>query len=140
TPDMAARLHPVAAAARHILVGLAAERFKVEPKTLVVADGKVAHPDSKQSVTFGELTEGKKLVQTVGQNAAVTPPSQWKVAGQSVPKVNARDLVTGKHQYASDVLRPGMLFGKVLRPPAFKATLESVDLKAAQSLPGVVAV
>lgn len=140
TPDMAARLHRVAAATRDILANLAAERLKVDAKTLTVADGKVTNPETKQSVTFGELTEGKKLVQTVGPNAAVTPPSQWKVAGQSVPKVNARDLVTGKHQYSSDVLRPGMLFGKVLRPPAFKATLVSVDLKVAQALPGVVAV
>src|SRR5205823_6595808 len=83
--------------------GRAAERLKVEPKMRDVADSKIAHPDSRQAVTFGQLTEGKKLVQTVGQSAAVTPPSQWKVAGQSVAKVNARDLVTGKHQYASDI-------------------------------------
>lgn len=140
TPGMAPQLHRAAAAAREILIGLAAERLKVDRKSLVVADGKIADPETKQSLTFGELTEGKKLVQTVGQGAVVAPPSQWKVCGQSAAKVNGRDFVTGKHQFASDVLRPGMLFGKVLRPPSYGATLVSVDLKAAESIPGVIAV
>ncbi len=140
TPDSAPRLHRAGAAARDLLATLAAERLKVDKKALVVAEGKVTHAETKRSLTFGELTEGKKLVQTVAANSTVTPPSQWKVAGQSIPKVNGRDYVTGKHQYSSDVIRPGMLFGKVLRPPSFGATLVSVDLKAAASLPGVVAV
>ena len=41
----------------------------------------------------------------------------------SVPKVDGRAIVTGTRKYASDVNRPDMLFGKVLRPPAFKAKL-----------------
>jgi isoquinoline 1-oxidoreductase len=140
TPRMAPQLHRVGAAAREILLDMAAERLKVDRKTLVVAEGKVTHPPTKQALSYGELTEGKKLVHKVSADAATTPPSQWKVAGQSVPKLNGRALVTGQHQYAADVNRPGMLFGKVLRPPAYGATLVSVDTKGAQSLPNVTVV
>jgi isoquinoline 1-oxidoreductase len=59
------------------------------------------------------------------------------VAGTSVPKVDGRAFVTGAHQYASDVRRPGMRFGKVLRPPSFEAKLITADTKDAAALPGV---
>jgi len=49
-------------------------------------------------------------------------------------------IVTGRHKYASDISLPGMLHGKVLRPPAYEATLASVDTKAAESLSGVTVV
>ena len=65
------------------------------------------------------------------------PPSEWKVAGQSVPKVDGRAIVTGRHRYASDVERPGMLRGKVLRAPAFGARLASLDTSRADALPDV---
>jgi isoquinoline 1-oxidoreductase len=59
-----------------------------------------------------------------------------------VPKADGRAFVTGGHRYASDVRRPGMLFGKVLRPPSFKAQLvpDSVQTKDAAALPGVTVV
>src|SRR5206468_234265 len=82
----------------------------------------------------------QKLTRTVGADAPVTPAAEWKVAGTSVPKVDGRAMVTGKHKFSSDVSLPGMLFGKVLRPPTLTATLVSADLKAAQALPGVTVV
>ncbi|MFO0984557.1 MAG: hypothetical protein U1E76_23010 [Planctomycetota bacterium] len=60
--------------------------------------------------------------------------------GQSLPRVGGRDLVTGRHQYASDLVRPGMLHGKVLRPPSFGAKIASVDTHAAEAITGVVVV
>ncbi len=140
TPDMAAQLRRAAAAARELLLDLAAEQAKVERGTLTVADGQVTHPPSKRSFTFGELTKGKKLTRAVGAAEKVAPPGQWKVAGTSVPKVEAEAIVTGKHRYASDVRRPGMLHGKVLRPETLNATLASVNVKAAEAMPGVTVV
>jgi len=70
----------------------------------------------------------------------VSPASSWKIAGTAVRKVDGRDFVTGKHQYTSDLARPGMLHGKVLRPAGFKATLVSLDLEPAKKFPGVTAV
>src|SRR5207247_368624 len=66
--------------------------------------------------------------------------NQWTVAGRSIPKVNGRELVTGRHRFVSDLKREGMLHGKVLRPPAAGATLGSVDPGPAAAMPGVTVV
>ncbi len=134
TPDMVPRLRRAAAAARELLVDLAAEQWKVERGTLVVADGKVKHAPSNRAITFSELTKGQKLMKSIGGDVPLTPAEQWKVIGQPVPKVNGRDIVTGGHKFSSDVKRPGTLFGKVLRPPSFGATLVSIDTKAAEAM------
>jgi isoquinoline 1-oxidoreductase len=140
TPRTVPQVRQAAAAARELLLDLAAEQAKVERSSLVVADGKVSHPPSRRSFAFGELTQGKKLTKTITANVGVTPPAAWKVEGTSVPKVDGRALVTGAHRFASDVKRPGMLYGKVLRLSAFNATLTAVDLQAAKALPGVTVV
>jgi isoquinoline 1-oxidoreductase len=105
-----------------------------------VADGKVTRTDTKESATFGQLTKGEKLMKSVEESVPTTPADQWKIAGTSVPKVDGRDFVTGKHQYTSDLARPGMLHGKVLRPPAFEAALVSADTSKAEAMPGVIVV
>ena len=140
TPDMSPQLRRVAAAARELLIDVAAEQAKVERNTLEVADGAVIHPASKRSFAFGDLTKGKKLTKTIAASVPTTPVEKWKVAGTSVPKVDGRAMVTGKHRYSSDVKLPGMLYGKVLRPETLGATLVSVDLKSAEKLPGVTAI
>jgi isoquinoline 1-oxidoreductase len=140
TPDMAAQLRRVAAAARELLIDLAAEHAKVERDSLDVANGKVAHARSKREFSFGELTKGKKLTKTVGADAPITPPDKWKIAGTSAAKVDGRASVTGQHKYASDIKRPGMLYGKVLRPETLNATLASVNLKEAEAMSGVTVV
>ena len=137
TPQMAPRLHRAGAAAREALVDLAAEHFKVDRGSLTVADGKVLKAGGGESITFGQLTKGQKLVKQVDNNLAITPASEWKVCGTSVAKLNGREIVTGKHKYSSDVKLPGMLFGKILRPSSFNATLRSIDLKAAEGMEGV---
>jgi nicotinate dehydrogenase subunit B len=127
TPAMAPQLRKAAACARERLRALAAAALKVDATTLVIADGAVSHPPSGRSLRFGELTRGQKLLETVSDDAPVTPATRWKVAGQPVPKVDARTVVTGQRRYTVDVTRPGMLRGKVVRPPRFGARLGSVD-------------
>jgi isoquinoline 1-oxidoreductase len=140
TPRMAAQLRRVAAATRELLLDLAAEQAKVDRAKLSVTEGKVIDSASNQSFEFGQLTKGKKLTKVAGRNVPTTPPEQWKIAGTSAPKVGGRELVTGAHKYSSDVRRPGMLFGKVLRPPSFKAKLVSVQTGDAEALPGVTVI
>jgi nicotinate dehydrogenase subunit B len=140
TPAMAPQLRRAAAAARERLIDLAAEQSKVDRASLTVANGRVIGPGSSPSFAFGELTRGQKLVQSIAAEAPTTPVEQWKVAGQSVPKVDGRAIVTGQHQYSSDIRRPGMLVGKVLRPPTIGATLASVDTRVAAAMPGVTVV
>lgn len=140
TPSTIPQIRRVAAAARELLLDLATEQLRVERGALSIADGRIMHPDSGRSVAFGALTKGQKLTKEFSGSVEVTPTNQWKVLGTSTPKINARAIVTGAHQYASDIHLPGMLFGKVLRPPAIDSKLLSVDLTSAQALAGVVAV
>jgi isoquinoline 1-oxidoreductase len=137
TPQMASRLHKIGAAAREALIDLAADHFKCERASLTTDGGKILRFGSSESVSFGELTHGQKLVKSVTDDASGTPAKAWKIAGTSVAKVDGRDFVTGKHKYSPDVKIPGMLHGKVLRPSAFGATLESIDTSAAEAMPGV---
>jgi isoquinoline 1-oxidoreductase len=140
TPDMAVQMRRAAAAARDWLIDLAAEQNGAKREALAAADGKVIDKTANRSWTFGELTKGKKLAKTISADVKVTPAGEWKVEGTSAPKVDGRAIVSGKLSYSSDIKRPGMLHGKVLRPETLRAELASVDLKAAEAMPGVVAV
>ena len=139
TPDMARRLRQVAAAARELLIDRAAEEWKVDRATLSADRGNIIGKDGKKA-GYGDLTKGQKLTQAVAENPPTTAPDKWKVAGQSAPKANARAFVNGQHKYTSDMKLPGMLHGKVLRPPSFGATIVSVDTKEAEAMPEVVVV
>ncbi len=137
TPTMGPQLRKMAAAARQMLVAMAAKRWQVDAAQVTAADGKVTDPAASRSVTYGELTRGENLVEVVAGEEPLTPATEWKIAGTAVPKVNGRDFVTGKHKYPSDIVRPEMLFGVVVRPSGFNATLESVDTSAAEKISGV---
>jgi isoquinoline 1-oxidoreductase len=137
TPTMGPQLRTMAAAARQMLLEIAAQRWHVAPATLTVADGKVTDPQHSRSFAYGELTRGEKLVKTVSSEESVTPAQEWKIAGTAVPKAEGRDFVTGKHKYPSDITRPEMMFGAVLRPDGFNATLASIDTSAAEKIPGI---
>ncbi len=139
TPLMAPQMKKVGAAAREALIDLAAAKWKLDRASISVARGKVKNNASGESVGFGELTRGQNLVKTV-DGATVTAPAQWTLEGTSAPKVNARDMVTGAHRYTSDLVRPEMLHGRVLRPPAFKAKLTSLDAKDAGDISDVLIV
>jgi isoquinoline 1-oxidoreductase len=140
TPIMAAQLRKVAAAARECLVDLAAQAWTLDRAALVAQAGAVTHPPTGRTAGYGALSKGQKLVKAIGDDVPTTPADRWLVAGRSVPKVNGRDIVTGRHRYTSDVTRPGMAYGRVLRPPSFGATLMSVDTRAAEARAGVTAV
>jgi isoquinoline 1-oxidoreductase len=136
TPDMALQLRRVAATAREALISLAATVWKVDPGTLEALNGKIHRRGSERSISYGELSKGQKLVATVDERIPLTPAADWKVAGKSVPKVNGESFVTGAHRYTTDIRRPDMLHGKVLRAPAIGANMKSFDLSAARSLEG----
>ena len=137
TPTMAPQLRKAAAAAREMLIAMAAEQLKVEPNDLRIIDARFVNHDKSKTLTLAEVAKGRKLVKVIPDNIAITQPKEWTAAGISALKVNARDFVTGKHQYTSDIKREGMLYGKVVRPSAFNATLVSAETKAAEAIAGV---
>ena len=137
TPIMGRRLRIIAACARSALVEMAATRWNVESALLSAKDGAVLNPQTQNVLSYGELTRDHQITKIINENAATTPPAQWQLAGKAIPKVDGKAFVTGQHQYASDINRPGMLYGKVVRPSAFNAKLVSVETSAAEKLPAV---
>ena len=138
TPTMNLQLRKVAAAARETLIGLAASQWSTNRQHLVAAEGKVSDTQSSRSIEYADLAKGKQLAQTVASDQALIPAASWKVAGQSVSKVDERDFVTGKHKYPSDQKLPDMLYGKIVRPAAFGATLTSLDTQKAEQMGAVI--
>lgn len=144
TPSTVPVVRRGAAAARELLTELACKRWKVDPSGVEVVDGAVAHPSEKEKITYAELAKTNDLDalfrRAVPADVSVTPVSQWKVLGRSIPRRNSRATVTGAHRYPSDVQRPNMLYGKILRPPSYGATMSSVDLSPAEAMEGVIVV
>jgi isoquinoline 1-oxidoreductase len=144
TPSTVPAVRQGAAAARELLAQLASKQWGVERGTVDVRDGKAVHAATKRELAYADLAATDDLVkafqQTVPPDVTVTPVKEWKVLGTSVPRPNARDLVTGAHRFPSDTLRPGMLYGKVLRPPSYGAKLTAVDTGPAKAMKGVVVV
>ena len=62
------------------------------------------------------------------------------VVGESIPRLDAREKVSGRAQYIADLYRPGMLHGAILGSPHAHARIKSYDARAAKQLPGVVSV
>ena len=140
TPTMNLQLRRVASTAKDTLVDMAASEWKVDRGRLVAADGKVTDPDTKRSIRYAELLKGTQIAQNLPAEDPLIPASDWTVEGQPIPKIEGRDFVTGRHKYPFDQKLPGMLYGKVVRPTAFNATLVSADTKQAQQIPGVTVV
>jgi nicotinate dehydrogenase subunit B len=138
TPIMNLQLRKVAAAARDVLVDLAAAKWQVDRGHLVAADGKVTNPQSNRSAEYGELVKGQQLLKSIRSEGALIPAASWVVMDKSLPKVAGADFVTGKHRYPSDQKLKDMWYGKILRPPSFGATLISVDSKQAEQMGAIV--
>jgi nicotinate dehydrogenase subunit B len=137
TPTMNLQLRQVAAAARDDLIDMAAKHWNVDRNSLLAADGKITDPPTKRTIEYAALLSGQQLTQLLPAEDPLAPATEWKVEGQPISKVDGRDFVTGKHKYPSDQKLPGMLYGKVLRPPSFGATLVSVTPPAAGLMGGV---
>jgi isoquinoline 1-oxidoreductase len=142
TPSTVPAMRQAAAAAREILVGLAAKRLGVDKSRLVAQGGAIHENSSGRRLSYGELArESEEALRAAAPDGVtVTSVERWEVLGTSVARPNARDIVTGKHQYPSDIRRPGMLYGNILRPPSYGAVLEAIDLGPAKAMAGVTAV
>jgi isoquinoline 1-oxidoreductase len=136
TPAMAPQLAKAAAAAREVLIDLAASQWQVDRKTLKADAGRVLSGDGR-AAGYGELTKGRQLAGVVGSDVRVAPPAEWVARGKPIRKVDGRDFVTGRHAYTPDLVRPRMLMGRVIRPDAIGAEPQSVDDTRAKAMPGV---
>jgi len=144
TPGNVPPMRQAAATARELLTRFAAKQWQVDASVLEVRDGTITNKTTNQKLTYADLATSKEVAeafkQPVESNIALTAVSDWKVMGTGVPRPNNRDLVTGAHHFPSDIVRPNMLYGRVLRPPSYKAALQSIDLAEANAMKDVVVV
>jgi nicotinate dehydrogenase subunit B len=163
---MASAVQPVqvaAANAYQALLAMASTKLGVPVSALAVADGVVSATTNPSSrVTYGDLIGGKRFNISIpvtsppgssdpqqtnngstGALAVTVPlkdPSQYKVRGKSIPRIDFPAKVTGTWTYVHNVKLPGMLHGRVLHPPAVGANLISVDGFRGHRIPGLVKV
>jgi isoquinoline 1-oxidoreductase len=138
-PDAGEVLRRAAAGAKQCLLGAAAGRWRVDVGDLSARDGTVTGGPDGARVTYGELLAGVRRLEVLADEPPLAPRAQWTVAGTAVRKPLV-DVVTGARRYVSDVDRPGLGHGVVLRPPRRGARLRHVDAGALEHVPGVTAV
>ena len=128
------------ALAKTTLIDLAAKQLGANVAELKVADGIIRTGD--RHVSYGQLIGGKTFSLTLDHQKppATKDPKTFTIVGTSIPRLDIPDKITGKFTYMQDVRVPGMLHGRVLRPPAIGAQLQSVDDASVQGIPGVVRV
>src|SRR6185295_7064253 len=115
------------AAARQLLIDTAAAALGADAKSLSVRDGKVEGLPAGQHFSYADLAAEKHadvLKRDAAPGVAIAEPSKWNVLGTPVPRVGAVEIVTGAQRYPSDIVRPGMVYGRVLRPASYGARLE----------------
>ena len=129
------------ATAREALLKMASQQLNVPVERLSAANGVISvKGDASKKVTYGQLVGGKKLNVALDKNAKRKPASEWTVLGKPIGRPDMAAMATGQFEYVHNVRLPGMLHGRVVRPPAVGATLMSVDENSVKDMPGVVKV
>jgi isoquinoline 1-oxidoreductase len=130
-----------AAQARLVLMQLASERLGVPKDRLVVEKGVVSvKGEPARKVSYGALAKGQAITRTVDEKAVLRAVPEFTVMGRSPRRLDSVDKVTGSGRFAGDVRLPGLLYARVLRPPAHGATLARVDTSEAAKVAGVTVV
>lgn len=130
-------LRAAAAEARAVLLEMAAEYLQVSPSQLDVEAGVIFHKSqSQKKITYAQLTKGKKIARRLKREAVLEKPSDFTIMGTPVLRRDAEEKVTGKAKFSGDLREPGMLYARILRPPAHGAKLTGVDTSAAKKIKG----
>lgn len=127
------------AEARAILLDRAAAKLGVAAAQLKTENGFVLAPKGKR-VGYGELVAGDMFHKEASAKVAPKNPAQYRIVGTPVPRRDIPAKVTGGAAYVHDMRLPGMLFGRVARPPSYRAILTDIDQGTVAAMPGVVAV
>ncbi|MCK4747847.1 MAG: xanthine dehydrogenase family protein molybdopterin-binding subunit, partial [Bacteroidales bacterium] len=131
-------LRAACAEARAVLIQMGSEFLEISPENLKVYNGMVydaTNPDKK--VSYGWLTRGERIEKFMDEKPDVKDHTQFKYVGQSMLHADADLKVTGDAVYTADVLIPGRVYAKILRPPSHLVELVSVDYSEAEKMEGV---
>jgi nicotinate dehydrogenase subunit B len=130
-----------AAEMRQWLLELGAQKLGVPAEALATANGAVVvKSQPARSAGYGELAAGRLSERQMSGQVPLKSPDQFTVIGQDIPRVDVPLKVNGAMKYGYDTTVPGMLHGKIVRPPSLGATLASIDFGEAQKMPGVAGV
>lgn len=139
-------LRKAAAQARHALVARAADKFELPASELTVEDGRVR--GHNKSISYGELIAGETVRLELADEVAIKPVDAYSIVGQSAARVDIPAKATGEWTYVHDIRVPGMLHGRVVRPPYagvdagpfIGTSLLAIDESSIQHIPGIVRV
>lgn len=124
------------AAARTMLLQAAANQWNVPVSEVSVDKGVISHAASNRKTTYGKVAEAAAKL-PVPEKVALKDPSQWKLIGKPVRRLDTRDKVNGKQVYAIDLKMPGMKIANIRQCPVFGGKLKSFDASAIQNMKGV---
>ena len=129
-------LRRAAAASRAMLIGAAARRWRVDPTACTTDNGEVIHSGSGRRLSYGALVDAASR-ETPPQNPSLKSPSQFKLIGRPVKRLDTPDKVNGKAQFGIDMMPSGVKFATLAACPVFGGKVGRVDADAAQRIPGV---
>jgi nicotinate dehydrogenase subunit B len=132
------QIRQAAATAKKHLVDLASQKLGVAAGDLIVEDGVIKPKSGGKGVGYGELVGGKNFALKLDKDAKTKDPATFKVVGRPVPRLDIPDKCTGRFTYMQDARVEGMVHGRVVRPPALGATLQSVDENSVKNIPGLI--
>jgi CO/xanthine dehydrogenase Mo-binding subunit len=122
--DSGGALRQACAQARAAFLAVAAAKLGCDVATLSVDDGEIRTATGAAGLTYWSLNEPGLLDRPAGHPVPAKPPGRWSVAGHSAQRLDLPDKVTGRPRFIHDLVLPGMLFGRVVRPPGPAATLD----------------
>jgi len=136
-----ANLALAGATAREALLQMAAKQWGVPLGEIVLQNGVMTH--GARTITYGELIGGRKFTLGLSGTAKRRHPRDWTVLGTSVRRLDMPEMVTGRFEFVHNVRVPGMVHGRVVRPPTVGATLASspdeID-RSVSGMPGLIKV
>ena len=133
------QIRQACATARKALTDAAAKTIGASVDDLSIKDGLISAKNG-QSVGYGELIGGKHFDLKLDPKAPTKNPDLYTIVGKPVARLDIPGKCTGGFTYMQDYKVPGMLHGRVVRPPALGATLKSVDESSVKDIPGLVKV
>jgi isoquinoline 1-oxidoreductase len=134
-------LRAAAAEAREILIELAAEQLGLPKDKLYVKEGFVIKKDNPENkVSYASLAKGKRIEHHLEKDASLKPVTDFTVCGKPRYRTDSHEKVTGEAKFTGDIQLEGMLYARILRPPAHRAQLKSVDTSAAEKIEDVLVI
>jgi len=140
TSQSGGALRQACAEVRLAFLEAAAQQLGANLDELIVRDGTIARRASNESLTYWELRDDVDLTRDADGRASPKPPDQLTLVGKPLPRLDLPDKVMGKGVYVHDLDLPGMLHGRVVRPPSYRAEIVTFDPTRVQAMPGVRAV